>query len=382
MSKGVMSIVGHMGRWVGTFVMMLILVLVLTGCVADTSWELTGMDGETETAQAEEDWEYYELPEDCLAGEVYDEVDQLCYEELVCDEDGVCEGDGWIDLFFELAGVFLDVDLSEGSENYDEIGEVPLVTYVVEGNRIADPELGAATADLIQFQEDTALHEKIWVYFATLFPPERRPYLSQFVIFTDGPENVLASVSPDPLDPTKWVLAVDPQDAADPTELTYTLIHEYAHLLTLNEAQVPPDLALALEPDNDTLYDEAVNACPTYFPGEGCALDSAYIDDFVERFWGDLYAEWEEIAYMEDEIEAEDALYAFYEDYQDQFVSDYAPTSPEEDIAEAFSIFIMQPKPAGETIAEEKVLFFYDYPELVEQRAELVSRLYSRLRRR
>ncbi len=102
----------------------------------------------------------------------------------------------------------------------------------------------------------------------------------------------------------------------------------------------------------------------------------------MARFWGDIYAEWEEIAYMEDETEAEDALYAFYEQYQDQFVSDYAPTSPEEDIAEAFSIFIMQPKPAGETIAEEKVLFFYDYPELVELRAELVSRLYSRLRRR
>ncbi len=61
-------------------------------------------------------------------------------------------------------------------------------------------------------------------------------------------------------------LAVDPQDAADPTELTYTLIHEYAHLLTLNEDQVPPDMALALEPDNEDLYNEAVTRLPHLLP--------------------------------------------------------------------------------------------------------------------
>ncbi len=187
--------------------MILILALVLSACAEDPSVSTTDSTADTETAQADDaNWDYYELPEDCLAGEVYDEVDQLCYEELVCDEDGVCEGDGWIDLFFELAGAFLDVDLTEASENYDDFGEAPLVTYAVDGNRIFDPELGAVTSDLVIFQEDTALHEKIWVYFATLFPPERRPYLTQYVIFTDGPENVLASVNPDPADPTKWVL--------------------------------------------------------------------------------------------------------------------------------------------------------------------------------
>ena len=321
-------------------VMALMMVLAsLAGCV-----EVEFVDPALDDEAALEDrggfWDYYELPEDCLEGEVYDEVDQLCYEELVCDEDGFCGGAGFLDSFFDMVGSFLDVDLSEGAA-FDEFGEDALVTYTVADNRISDPQLGAATSDLAGLQADTAAHEQIWVYFASLFPPERRPYLTKYVIFSDGPENVLAAVNPDPLDPTQWTLAVDPQDASDPLDLTYTLIHEYAHLLTLNQAQVPPDMDLALEPDNEDLYSQAVESCPTYFPGEGCAAEEAYIYAFVDRFWGQIYTEWEEIAYLEDEAEAEDALYDFYERYQAQFVSDYAPTSPEEDIAEAFTIFIM-----------------------------------------
>ncbi len=56
-------------------------------------------------------------------------------------------------------------------------------------------------------------------------------------------------------------------------------------------------------------------------------------------------------------------------------------SNPEEDIAEAWTMFVLNPKPAGDSIAEEKMLFFYDYPELVKLRAEIASRTYSRFRR-
>ena len=62
-------------------------------------------------------------------------------------------------------------------------------------------------------------------------------------------------------------------------------------------------------------------------------------------------------------------------------MTDYAATNPGEDIAESFTSFVMEPKPDGDTIAEEKVLFFYEYPELVQLRAEIVGRVYSRFRR-
>jgi hypothetical protein len=56
-------------------------------------------------------------------------------------------------------------------------------------------------------------------------------------------------------------------------------------------------------------------------------------------------------------------------------VTDYAVTSPEEDIAESRMFFILDPKTAGDTIAEQKILFFYDWPELARLRDVIIGRV-------
>ena len=43
--------------------------------------------------------------------------------------------------------------------------------------------------------------------------------------------------------------------------------------------------------------------------------------------------------------------------------------------AESFATFVLKPKPTGDTLADEKVAFFYDYSELVKLRAEMSGRL-------
>ena len=65
----------------------------------------------------------------------------------------------------------------------------------------------------------------------------------------------------------------------------------------------------------------------------------------------------------------------FYKIYQDQFLTDYAATSPLEDIAESWAFFVLSPKPELNSIANEKILFFYEYPELVALRQEILDRL-------
>ena len=65
----------------------------------------------------------------------------------------------------------------------------------------------------------------------------------------------------------------------------------------------------------------------------------------------------------------------FYKTYEDQFVSDYAPTSPMEDIAESWAFFVLSPKPELSSIANEKILFFYEYPELVELRTKILKQI-------
>jgi hypothetical protein len=56
-------------------------------------------------------------------------------------------------------------------------------------------------------------------------------------------------------------------------------------------------------------------------------------------------------------------------------VSDYSVTHPAEDIAESFAFFVLSPQPAGESIAEQKIRFFYEYPELIDLRAEILQNL-------
>ncbi|RLT36596.1 MAG: hypothetical protein DWI57_14620 [Chloroflexi bacterium] len=371
-------------RWI-VLLCLLTAALLLAGCAME---EISPADVQPieqgETDENEDDYYYTETAEDCWEDEEFDEVDQLCYPVVYCDENGICEEEdyGFLDILFglvdELAGGVAGGDFEDAAE----LEENTLITYRVEGNQLVAPELAAVTDDLLDFQADTQAHQKIWVYFARLVPPDQRPYLTKYVVFTDGPEEVLAFVSPDTDDPTKWLLGVDIADTSDPEELTFTLIHEFAHLMTLNSSQVPVDEELALEPDNEELYEEAAAACPVYFPGEGCSEPTSYINAFYERFWADIYEEWSEISWIEDEDEYAAAAEEFYLAREDDFVSDYAATSPEEDIAESFATFVLSPKPTGDTLADEKVAFFYNYPELVKLRAEMNGRLYSRLRRR
>ena len=64
-----------------------------------------------------------------------------------------------------------------------------------------------------------------------------------------------------------------------------------------------------------------------------------------------------------------------YEKYQDQFVSMYSSTNIDEDIAESWTEFVLTEKPSGETISEQKILFFYGFPELVELREHIRENL-------
>ena len=328
--------------------------------------------------------DYVETPDDCLPGEVYDPEDELCYVEVDCDSDEACqeEGDSLAGLILNIAASLLNVAMGPGVEGWEQLNEVALITYQVDGDRIFDPQPADVADDQRALRDDRAMHQELWDYFTSLIPLDERRMINRYVVFTDGPGETLAMVEPDPEDPTRWTLAIDPADAADREELTYTLIHEFGHLLTLDERQVPPDLALVQDPENEELYQEAAEACPYYFPGEGCSTAESYINAFFERFWIDRYDEWLEIDAEEDEDSRLELLEQFFQDYQDEFVTDYAATNPEEDIAEAWTQFVLQPKPAGATVAEEKILFFYDYPELVKLRAAIAARVYSHLRQR
>jgi hypothetical protein len=271
------------------------------------------------------------------------------------------------------AEVVLDAERTD--RTFKEEDGLTLITYEVSGEKITVPRNRSVPDELRNWQKDRPTHESIWNYFVSIIPAEQRALLSDFFIFTDGEGNHLAAVSQALQDPEKWILHVDILDSQNYYDLTYTLLHEQGHLLTLNAGQVPPSNAIFEHPNNKGIYSREAAACPQYFTGEGCSEPDSYINQFFDRFWPYIYPDWEQIEVEEDEDTHTTLLRDFYRTYQDQFVSDYAATSPVEDIAESWTFFVLSPKPELTSIANEKILFFYEYPELVQLRTQILEQI-------
>jgi hypothetical protein len=270
-----------------------------------------------------------------------------------------------------------DVYNMEGVTDYTEPDFYDLATYSVQGDAITNPTFGTVPNDLKDEQEDVALQNEGWKIFTDLIQPQDRQMVAQYNTFTDGYSNTLAAVEQTKVNPSQWILEIDIADLEDKDSLLFTMIHEYAHILTLNASQVTPDQEIVDDPTNLDLQASKAAACPNYFTGTGCSYADSYIHTFYNRFWLDINDEWQKIDGLqygtEDFTPYYDALFKFYKSHQDQFVDDYSTTHPDEDIAESFAYFVFSPKPTGNTVKDLKVAFFYEYPELVELRANILG---------
>ncbi len=297
---------------------------------------------------------YFWSEEDCFEEEEYNPRTYSC--DIVCESDEECEAK--IQAVEEKLASLEEEWYGEGGDtpdlhdHYDEGGEdMPvLARYTINADALLRQDGVGGEHSYAEEQFNT-----MWEVFTNLVPSKRREVFSTFEVFTDGYGNIMGAVMPEPENPEKWVLQMDPEDAfidgetIDWKELQYTLIHEYAHVLTLQHTEVDPYVSY--------------EACTTYHPGEGCAKEGSYLYAFYTKYWAGIKEE--QVAAEGDE----EAMTAFYETYQDQFVTDYAATNEAEDMAESFTAFVIQDKPeAPGSIAEEKIAFFYDYPELVTLR--------------
>ena len=271
------------------------------------------------------------------------------------------------------AGTSTTIHLANRSEQRFEDGTIHLVSYEVMGDKLSGIHIESVPDELKDERDDRPSHQSIWDYFVSIIPAQERALVSEFAVFTDGPGNQLAAVSPMFDDPEQWVLYVDMLDSKSYESLTYSLIHEQGHLLTLNSEQVSLSGDVLNFPDNERVYKRESSACPQYFTGEGCSEPSSYVNQFFDRFWPYLYPEWQQIDLETDEDKRYIMLDEFYKTYNDQFLSDYAPTSPVEDIAESWTLFVLSSKPELTSIATEKILFFYEFPELVELRTRILE---------
>ena len=189
-------------------------------------------------------------------------------------------------------------------------------------------------------------HRDAWDRWVELVPASDRWRVGRFETIEGSSDGQLEPVS-ESLE--VWVLRVAD---LDPGVLDVALIHELAHLISLGPGQILPETAGSDE-------------CPTYLAIEGCAVAGGVFDQFVTAFWDE---EW---------TEGTAAAAARYEAGRDEFVTRYAATNPGEDLAETFVFFVYRLRPEGPTLADEKVRFLWEFPEMVELREALRLRLVT-----
>jgi hypothetical protein len=154
-----------------------------------------------------------------------------------------------------------------------------------------------------------------------------------------------------------WILAINANGSNFNSntwqrDMAITLLHEYGHIVTMNKTQVDNGKRAA-SLCKKTVFVETRIA--------GCTTKKSYLNAFVREFWS------------QDELDTSVEASAkgsdsFYRANRASFVTKYAAANAIEDIAESFTDFVLRAKPTGTSKKEQKILFFYDYPELVKER--------------
>ena len=189
---------------------------------------------------------------------------------------------------------------------------------------------------------------EVWAYLCSVLPADARQKIAEFNLFTDGYSNILAYTSPirdadGTADNTCFSINIDYYDVFDEngtsrdwSKLTYTILHEYGHVLLEDETQV--DLSLGTDTHD-----------PAGF------VEGSFRKAFYDRFWKDLGV----------------TAVSDYQENPSNYVSRYGANYFHEDIADTFAVFVLGAKPEGSTVAEDKLRFFWEDAGMVALRSEI-----------
>jgi hypothetical protein len=283
---------------------------------------------------------------DCTSVETFDPTNSTCYYE--CETEEACarlakQVDTELDAFFKNSQTKSNEQAGDGRPA-DSKNEV----IFTNGNGILQPKPNNRQAAL-------------WALFQKIASNDiSKQTVDTFSVFDDD-QNATAAAVWRSEQPKKWHVTVNQAYDNEPKDLIHTLVHEYGHILTLSEDQVPSAVT---------------GSCPTLSLQEGCAAQSAYITEFSKRYW----QRYDKKAPKNDG-EDQDEVQRFYnQNGKDQtFVSEYAATNLTEDMAESFASFVLQSKPSGTKTVDKKIAFYYEYPALVRERERIRTALAKEL---
>lgn len=195
--------------------------------------------------------------------------------------------------------------------------------------RIDDPSAGVRVNDVRLYDLFSDIVGRDQVY----------RYIKDFRIYTDPDAETSAFVET-MSGSDKWLMGVNSadynaRDRAVRASFIDLFLHEYAHLLLLEEKDLVSDFKETFWTTNDNRH-------------------AARVKDAPRRF---------------------DVMEQYYENNVDRFVSDYATMNHNEDMAETFVAFVMKDMPAKSTVRGQKIRFFYSSPALVTERDRIRENL-------
>ena len=131
-------------------------------------------------------------------------------------------------------------------------GEITL--YRVVGSNIQKAiDYQVSGQDLV-YQNDVTRHQELWGYTKDVVPSSHMNYMNEFMIYNGNITGSYGYVYETKQDLSTWQMGLAINFADEQNELLYTIIHEFGHILTLNNTQVNSSVSS--------------NACSNYFTGE------------------------------------------------------------------------------------------------------------------
>lgn len=218
------------------------------------------------------------------------------------------------------------------------------IVYALYPDGTSDPELHPADAELLDLIRSLAPSQAIFESIVEL------------EVYYDESDDALAAVQSLDDENKTWLYSVNYTAVDNFTELAPTIVHEFAHILALNDPQTVTEV-------EDPRIREA---CRTYLVDEGCLTASSYLNSYYEQFWKGTPA------FQEQDRSADEAL-AFFEANPEDYVSDYATTNPIEDFAESFMFYVVEEPLPPTTLKGRKVAFFDSIASVHSYRSKVLD---------
>jgi hypothetical protein len=183
----------------------------------------------------------------------------------------------------------------------------------------------------------TPAAQRAWTIARHVLPEPELAAIRQFNAVSDGVGGTLAMVHRSTVVPDDWVLSIDVAESPDVIEAT--LVHELAHKLTLDRADVST---------------ASGRGCDGTRLAIGCVRRGSTLDAWAATFWSGL---------------PEPTTYE-----PSRFVTPYAASAVHEDLAESFLEYVLGGSQRAPAVAA-KLSFFDQHPEFVAARRAVLANL-------